>query len=462
MPNLLLTSNDYDSMMEQTTQSGLIFCGAFGVIGAFAFLLYIATKEKIYLFFFLFLTFSTLSILLHIQEFLTLKPLRIIPTSDIHQLIEFFLMISLGFYCLFSICLLKLKSKNKFLFRLIQILAVLVFIYGIGYLFFRPDSSEIRMNAMIVSRVIILIMSLVAILGIIVKIKSSVKIFFLAGSSFYFLGAGIAMLRQTYADIPFKIFYSISSSLYLMVGIFLMVISFLLALYLRIYIHYKKEKENQNNLNKLVNTEKEIAQQEAFSLKIRGNPHFLFNYLNVLKYYIQINENKKAIEYLTKFSKMVRNITELTSRTTISLQEELNLSEQYLTLEQIRYNGEFKFKIETDKNLNLKEIMVPPMLLQPFLEERLWEGRRELPDFVSNLEIKVSQNVSEVIVSITGDGESNHNDRKFHREINQQINSERIELFNKNYNSKIGFKSENLNSQKSRTLITIDYTTKNV
>ena len=105
------------------------------------------------------------------------------------------------------------------------------------------------------------------------------------------------------------------------------------------------------------------------ALRSQMNPHFLFNSLNSIKYLIQSAENKLAITYLIKFSKLVRLVLEHSKSELITLQSEVAALQLYLEIESNRLGEQFSYEISIPPNINLEEIQLPPMFLQP-LEEK--------------------------------------------------------------------------------------------
>lgn len=132
-----------------------------------------------------------------------------------------------------------------------------------------------------------------------------------------------------------------------------------------LYILYRKYQSSQ---------EKRVLSLEQNMLRSQMNPHFLFNSLNSIKLYIINNEQKNAVHYLNKFSKLVRKILEASSSKEISLAEELETVELYMNIENIRFNNEIDFNVEVDKDVDLDLIKIPSLALQPFLENALWHG----------------------------------------------------------------------------------------
>jgi LytS/YehU family sensor histidine kinase len=110
------------------------------------------------------------------------------------------------------------------------------------------------------------------------------------------------------------------------------------------------------------------------TLQSQMNPHFLFNSLNSINNFVLKNEIEKASDYITKFSKLIRVILNSSSSPTASLSEELTILALYVKLEQMRVTGGFNYNVTIDKKLNLESIQVPPLFLQPFIENAIWHG----------------------------------------------------------------------------------------
>ncbi len=145
----------------------------------------------------------------------------------------------------------------------------------------------------------------------------------------------------------------------LVVGIFLLLLTGIF------YILYR-----QNQLK----NEKKLLTLEQSMLRSQMNPHFLFNSLNSIKLYIINNDKKNAVHYLNKFSKLVRKILEASSQKEITLAEELETVELYMNIEDIRFSYEIDFKIRVDQDIDVHQVKIPSLILQPFLENALWHG----------------------------------------------------------------------------------------
>ncbi len=156
----------------------------------------------------------------------------------------------------------------------------------------------------------------------------------------------------------------------------------------------------------LLNSDKKILILEQQALQAQMNPHFIFNALNSIKLYIINNEQRQAVYYLNKFAKLIRNILDTSRKKEVSLTEELETMELYVTIENIRFNNEIEYTCEVkDESLNLDTIKIPPLLLQPFLENAIWHGlASKKEDKRVNLTIDATENDKSVLISIIDSG----------------------------------------------------------
>ncbi|MBK8494162.1 MAG: histidine kinase [Chitinophagaceae bacterium] len=104
------------------------------------------------------------------------------------------------------------------------------------------------------------------------------------------------------------------------------------------------------------------------------NPHFIFNSLNSIKSLIQQNENEKSVTYLTTFSKLIRTLLNNADKKEISLYDEIETCNLYLQLEAMRFDTKFSYAVNVGKDIDLKSIQVPALIIQPFIENAIWHG----------------------------------------------------------------------------------------
>ena len=118
----------------------------------------------------------------------------------------------------------------------------------------------------------------------------------------------------------------------------------------------------------------EISETELKALRAQMNPHFIFNSLNSIADYVNKNDAKSADYYLAKFAKLMRRILENSEEREIPLSEELKMLEAYMQLEASRLQNKFSYEIKVDENISPEKVYVPPMILQPFVENSIWHG----------------------------------------------------------------------------------------
>lgn len=127
-----------------------------------------------------------------------------------------------------------------------------------------------------------------------------------------------------------------------------------------------------NQREKLVK-EKQMLELEQKVLRAQMNPHFTFNALNSIKSYIISEDTEKAVKYLNKFAKLIRNVLYSSDKKIISLKEELDALESYVAIEQLRIKGLIDLRVDID-HVNPEKIEIPPLVLQPYVENALWHG----------------------------------------------------------------------------------------
>lgn len=148
-------------------------------------------------------------------------------------------------------------------------------------------------------------------------------------------------------------------------------LSALFALLLTIgYFFYKNNRQKQA----IAQFEKNELNQKL--LLSQMNPHFIFNSIDNIQGLIYNKQEKEAVNYLTRFSKLTRQILENSNEKYISLDEELIMMDNYMAIQQLLYNNKFDFHIDVDEAIDTEAILLPPMLTQPFIENAIKHGFR--------------------------------------------------------------------------------------
>lgn len=135
------------------------------------------------------------------------------------------------------------------------------------------------------------------------------------------------------------------------------------------YIRRKHELEK-----KMLSIEKQIFELEQRALRLQMNPHFMFNSLNAIQNFVISNDTDKAVNYLAKFSHLMRMILANSIQTNIPLKDELKALTYYMDLEKLRFDDKFEYFIQLDPAIDTEFIEVPPMLLQPYVENAIIHG----------------------------------------------------------------------------------------
>ncbi|NNC70932.1 MAG: histidine kinase [Flavobacteriaceae bacterium] len=202
---------------------------------------------------------------------------------------------------------------------------------------------------------------------------------------------------------------------------------------------------------RLLKNEKRVLSLEQDMLRIQMNPHFIFNALNSIKLYIINNEQKNAVHYLNKFSKLIRKILDASSVKEISLAEELETMDLYMSIENIRFSNEIEHEIHVDPSIKIDTIKVPPLVLQPFIENAIWHGLSSKKGD-KKVNISVKQTASEFIeISIedNGIGRKESANIKANKVINRKsvgidLTRERLANFVKNFQNTFSLKYKDL------------------
>jgi len=151
-----------------------------------------------------------------------------------------------------------------------------------------------------------------------------------------------------------------------------MAISFAGAVYIVYSSRLKKEREKRERLQ--LQLQAKLMQLESQSLNSSMNRHFIFNALNSIQYYINMQDRKSANRYLTSFAKLIRKNLDSSQQMDTSLGEELERLKLYLSLEQMRFQDKFDYRVEIDPEIDVDGMTIPAMMLQPFLENSIWHG----------------------------------------------------------------------------------------
>ena len=212
--------------------------------------------------------------------------------------------------------------------------------------------------------------------------------------------------------------------------------------------------------NKLRNEQRTLLlQQRLFRLQM--NPHFLYNSLASIQNFIIHQNPSEASSYLSKFSKLVRQILSSSATEYVSLEEELGSIQNYLTLQKIRYAEMFDYVIEVDDELKPETITIPPMLAQPFIENSIEHGfKHKVTKGLIHISIKQKQGYFILEIADNGVGrakakEIEKEERKDHQSMATTITTDRLAALNKKLKQKIKFEIIDLKDDSFRETGTV-------
>lgn len=193
-------------------------------------------------------------------------------------------------------------------------------------------------------------------------------------------------------------------------------------------VFYKKKREADFNTK--------VATTELKALRAQMNPHFIFNTLNSINNYIVSNKIADASNYLTKFSKLMRQTLEVSMYENITIEEDVRLLENYLDIEKKRIPNGFNYEIKIDDSIDRSNVLVPSMIMQPFVENSIWHGVSELNGAgVITIQVKKMNN-QQLCYSVddNGVGIKPENKKNRHKSLGIKITNDRIAVLNKTKN----------------------------
>ncbi|NCC88282.1 MAG: tetratricopeptide repeat protein [Clostridia bacterium] len=195
-----------------------------------------------------------------------------------------------------------------------------------------------------------------------------------------------------------------------------------------VMIFFRKKKENQQK-------QETLSQQ---LLRLQMNPHFLFNALGSIQNYILNNNVKEAAGYLNNFALLTRAILEHSAVESVLLEDEIGALQNYIKLEQMRMQNSFSYSIEFEGEVESELIQIPPMLIQPFVENAIKHGLSNV-DGKLGVSFKDCGDTLRVVISDNGKGivESSTQD-KSHKPMAMVIFAKRMNLLKKRYSKKSG------------------------
>ncbi len=216
--------------------------------------------------------------------------------------------------------------------------------------------------------------------------------------------------------------------------------------------------------NKL-KTEQQMLSLQQKLFRSQMNPHFIFNSLASIQNFMVKQDSKKASIYISRFSELVRSILDSSVEEYIPFEKEKNTIGNYLELQKVRFPDKFDYSIEVDENIDPENMMIPPMLAQPFIENSIEHGFKH-KTVKGKLKISFTLNNNHIVFEIEDDGigrekaqEIGYKLKKDHRSMATDITRERLTVLNKKLKQKISLiisDLKNENNEPTGTKVVFD------
>jgi two-component system, LytTR family, sensor kinase len=215
---------------------------------------------------------------------------------------------------------------------------------------------------------------------------------------------------------------------------------FLLSLAIFILILSRAKIEAKRRISEM---NQKIAEVTQANLRQQMNPHFIFNTLNSIQYYMYQHDKLATNNYLTKFSSLMRKVLENSQHTSVPLRDELDALKLYLELEIIRFKDKFTYEIDVDEELDTLLYKVPTMLIQPYVENSITHGLipAENKGFIK-IDLKLKDDYISCVIEDNGIGrdaamEKKKKSENNHNSLGTQIVSSRLDLVNALYGTSL-------------------------
>ncbi len=457
----------------------IFFLGAMFLMLSFFLFMYTTSKQQLYGIYAFYLALQLLCSFFELESNTLVGSITLRNPLLVFTLDEPLVLSAIGAYLIFTNTLLGLKTQYKRLYLFLKWLAYSLWAYSLlqWFVSYNWPTFKYRSLLNIVLHYILIVISLTIIITVAIKIKSTIKTYFIAGSGLFLAFSIMSIIR---GDVGFTGYIlRLSDTNWYDMGILCECFFFAFALGIRIKeMREEKDKSNaqlieQMKLNeqlmiennqkleqkvlertkqmkqqakemeevKLQETrssyERQISETRMLALRSRMNPHFLFNSLNSIKYFILKNDNDTAAFYLNKFSRLLRLILDYTSHETITLQQELDALNLYLDIESLRFDQSFHYHIHVDENVVPQNIHIPPLLLQPFVENAIWHGLANSDTTDKKCAIEIRKINGHVLIQIIDNGVGRkaaaiYKENKMNKmeSYGIKITDERIDLYN--------------------------------
>ncbi len=214
----------------------------------------------------------------------------------------------------------------------------------------------------------------------------------------------------------------------------------------------------------------QATELEMQALRAQMNPHFIFNCLSSINWFIIENNSEAASDYLTRFSRLIRMVLINSQKSIISLEDELKMLELYLDMERLRFENSFDYNIRISTEIDKEAILIPPLIFQPFCENAIWHGllhkenNRLLDVVITRYDHTLSCEITDNGIGRSKAAELNKQPGPKHKSLGLKLTTERLALFNQERKFSAFYDIEDLkdtdgNAMGTKVKIKIAYTT---
>lgn len=229
-------------------------------------------------------------------------------------------------------------------------------------------------------------------------------------------------------------------------SIFLTSIAFFLAMTLIFLFNLRSESIKRKEALK-----RRVLELEYTAMKVQLNPHFMFNSLNTINSFILENDRFTASRYLTKYSRLMRQILDNSMESWVALRKEIETLSSYIEMEALRAQHGFKYEVQCDERLDQERSFIPPMLIQPFIENAIWHGLSALEERTGILTVKFcfeSDHMLTCLIMDNGIGQEQagklvNKNKVGHRSYGMKLLEQRLKILGRISGKQYGFTIEN-------------------
>lgn len=425
-----IITNSYEQQGLSAFVAGFMF-----ILSAYHTMLFFQNKDKVYLLYGIYTFFSFLYASLLAPRFF----IRMILEINTSYYLIFNSLLQWLFntvYFLFVIYIIDLRKDSPVLFRLLKVVVTVYFVTAAGLSIYELNSGDYRLLMTVYQYFFIPSIVPLAIytIYVIFKMKTVIKYYIIPGSIIFLVLSLIAFYLAVHGKAHIHIFYTglILESVFFALGLGAkqrLVIRQKAEMQELVIESHKKNIELKNKIKERMDetvrrkteeieelthlkleeekqkTEAEFHRKKTIlqiqALQNQMNPHFLFNVLNSIKHYIILNKKEDASVYLSKLSRLIRKILDNSQVREIYLTDELDIMRLFVEVENMRMPEPVHLCIRTKGNTRF--IKIPPLILQPFIENAIWHGLI-LKEGEKKICIEVTYEDHTLLISITDNG----------------------------------------------------------